>query len=109
MHGVCRFGGGFTEWRQPFRLRHMVTGKFLGVKVVHRTDGSCVGGREGRGGEEGEGLKGKIEKRHTVALLEPSEATFRASAFCFSDATVRCRLLCGLSMSVWMHCCLCTL
>ena len=91
---ACRFGGGFTGWRQPFRLRHVVTGKFLGVKVVHRTDASCTGGSKGRAGE-GEGgvselanVQRKTEKKHVVALLEPSEATFKASAFCFSDATV---------------------
>ena len=48
-----------------------------------------MGGK--RDGVEGEREKVQAEKagdRHTVSLLEPSEATFTASAFCFTDATV---------------------
>ena len=86
-----RFGGGFTGWREPFRLRHVVTGKFLGVKVIQPTDGSCAGETTGRGGEEEEGGGRELQgKRYKVTLLDPSKATFKASAFCFSDATVSC-------------------
>ena len=87
-----RFGGGFTGWEQPFRLRHVVTGKFLGVKTIRRPDGAGTGvggggGGGGGGGEQGGG-QGKVEERHTVVLLDPTEATVKASAFCFLDATV---------------------
>ena len=83
---TCRFGGGFTGWREPFRLRHVVTGKFLGVKVIQPTD--CAGGCTGRGGEEEGGGSELQGKKCRVVLLDPSKATFKASAFCFSDTTV---------------------
>ena len=93
---VTRFGGGFTEWRQPFRLRHVVTGRFLGVRPVCRANcgGGGGGGKEGTG-EEGRGENnrdpqtGAADDRYITVLLEPSEATFKTSAFYFTDATVR--------------------
>ena len=57
---------------------------------------NCGGG--GGGGKEGMGVEGRGENhpqtgtaddRHIAVLLEPSEATFKASAFYFTDATVR--------------------
>lgn len=71
----ARFGGGFTSWGQPFRLRHIVTGKFLGVKVV----GGCT-----EGATEG-------KEKYSVALLDPSEASKEASAFCFTNFTIKVR------------------
>ena len=91
---LCRFGGGFTEWGQPFRLRHVVTGRFLGVRLVCRAN--CGGKRKEDTEEEGGGVgksrresqAGKVEEKHIAVLLEPSEATFKATAFCFTDTTV---------------------
>ena len=90
---VCtchRFGGGFTSWGQPFRLKHLVTGKYLGVKVGVR---SCEGGggvtvmrskSEAYGGGKGEGEC----KRQVVCLLDQSQANKDNTAFCFSKASV---------------------
>ena len=50
-----------------------MTGKFLGVKVV----GGC---REGA-------TEGK--EKHSIALLDPSEASKEASAFCFTNFTIK--------------------
>ena len=97
---LYRFGGGFTEWSQPFRLRHMVTGRFLGVKSISRANcpTSCLSGG-GEGGEEGgrEGRRPSLavgtENKCIAVLLEPSEASFKTSAFCFTDATVSSSIL----------------
>ena len=87
-----RFGGGFTEWGQPFRLRHVVTGKFLGVKSVCRANCPSSGvSEEGREeGSEGrkDSLAGVNESRCVAVLLEPRDASFKNSAFCFTNATV---------------------
>ena len=83
----------------------MVTGKFLGVRSVCRANCSGSSGRggggskegkgeEGRGGGEGRGNPeaGKTESKHIGVLLEPGEATFKLSAFCFTNATVSCNM-----------------
>ena len=58
---------------------------------------NCGGG----GGKEGTGEEGReknretragVDDKHIAVLLEPSEATFKTSAFCFTDATVCCNL-----------------
>ena len=79
-----RFGGGFTSWRQPFRLRHVVTGKFLGVRVVKRCEGGCEGVVEGKARED----------RYCITLLDPSEASVEMSAFCFTNSMVRVLCVC---------------
>lgn len=50
-----------------------MTGKFLGVKVV----GGCT-----EGPTEG-------KEKYSVALLDPSEASKEASAFCFTNFTIK--------------------
>ena len=86
-----RFGGGFTGWGQPFRLRHVVTGKFLGVKVVQRKNVTCSVGEGAK--EESELTDNVAGKKHVVSLLEPSEATFKTSAFCFFNTAVSYMIL----------------
>lgn len=82
------------SWGQPFRLRHMATGKFLGV-----VDRSGIMG-DGRDCEDESGwslqLEGKKKKKrrpHQLTLLGPGEAAREATAFYFTHgnahATVR--------------------
>ncbi len=85
VHGaVCvyRFGGGFTSWGQPFRLCHLITGKFLGIKHEGKESERLVLG-EGAS----ESLKNSNSKT-LVALLNPSEASRNATAFCFVKSAV---------------------
>ena len=79
-----RFGGGFTSWGQAFRLRHLITGKFLGFKL----EGSD-GDRDFYGSSSattGRGSKGKLTNQ--LVLLSPSKASKDVSAFCFVNSTV---------------------
>ncbi len=93
---VCRFGGGFTSWGQPFRLKHLVTGKYLAVKARStevcggvRSEGterlSCEGGGVGVNKTSG---KGECKQRWSVCLVDPLEAERDLTAFCFSKTTV---------------------
>ena len=105
-----RFGGGFTGWGQPFRLRHVVTGKFLGVKVLQRKNVTCSVGNEGMGEgakEESELTDNVAGKKHVVSLLEPSEATFKASAFCFSNAAVSYTFSLTYNLNILQCTCMC--
>ena len=72
------------SWGQPFRLRHMATGKFLGV----RSDASagCCGGEESGRGTEGKSRRRK--KPHQLILLGPDQASKEATTFHFSTANV---------------------
>ena len=72
-----RYGGGFTSWGQPFRLRHLVTGRFLGVKL-----------EKGNELQSGSSSPGKNSSRKVVALLSPSEASDSATAFRFVKSAV---------------------
>ncbi len=107
---LCRFGGGFTSWGQPFRLKHLVTGKYLAVKTrgTDMFEGSSgVGGvarsnswgvrREGaeRLSREGSGVgvkkssgKGHCKQQWSVCLVDPLEAERDLTAFCFTKTTV---------------------
>ena len=74
---IVRFGGGFTSWCQPFRLCHVVTGKYLGV----RCEGCDVGGMESS-------ITRKTKPKQIVTLFDPCEASKSATAFCFRKSSV---------------------
>ncbi|XP_065916546.1 ryanodine receptor 2-like isoform X2 [Dysidea avara] len=56
-----RFGGQFTEWGQPFRLRHVVTGDYLGIAK---------------------------EDDNKLTLLPPSKAELKLTRFRFRQSLV---------------------
>ena len=76
-------------WGQPFRLRHMATGKFLGISGSPAC-GGC--GFE----DEQESLmsletksKKKRKKYQQLTLISADKATKETTAFCFSKSNVR--------------------
>lgn len=60
----CRFGGAFTAWGQRFRLRHMTSGKYLGII--------------------------RDAQRLSIKLVDQQSASVESTAFCFTTAKVTC-------------------
>ncbi len=84
----CRFGGGFTAWGQAFRLRHLLTGMFLGVTTeeLSSLDKEAVMGLSlSLVGKPGSAVK---QRGFKVALFCPENATRDTTAFCFVNSTV---------------------
>ncbi len=94
---MCRFGGGFTSWTQPFRLKHLSTGRYLAVKA--RTEvcedppgvGVYVGGaasKSGVGGATSKSGVGGATSRSGVGGRRDGEGVRRGSAECRRRWTV---------------------
>ena len=78
-------------WGQPFRLRHMATGKFLGISGTTAGDGGCdfEDEREGLMSLEPETKSIRKRKRHKqLTLISADKAKKETTAFCFSTSNV---------------------
>lgn len=97
---MCRFGGGFTSWTQAFRLKHLVTGRYLAVntrtEVSDESQGSdriTMGAVKGAMGvkRDHEGVRrgsAECRRRWKVCLVDACKAEKELTAFCFTKATV---------------------
>ena len=75
---ACRFGGQFTEWGQPFRLRHVVTGKALVYQALCKLSSSLLIGR----------YLGTIEENDRLTLLASKHAKLAKTLFRFRQSLV---------------------
>jgi len=74
---TLRFGGGFTSWGQPFRLKHIVTGRYLGIKTVGITR------------TINDTAETETKQRSVLYLVDPKRADKETTAFRFIKTTVR--------------------
>ena len=83
-----RFGGQFTEWGQPFRLRHVVTGKLYKRCDRHRQFNClcflCTGDYLGIAKEDD----------NKLTLLPASKAELKLTRFRFRQSLVRSAQAC---------------
>ena len=72
------------SWGQPFRLRHMATGMFLGVNSGDPSDFD----EEEESGWSLENKSIRRRKPHQLTLINLNKATKDTTAFYFSKANV---------------------
>ena len=75
---ACRFGGQFTEWGQPFRLRHVVTGNVFVYQTLCKCISSHCAGR----------YLGTIEGNDKLTLLHSKNAKLSKTLFRFRQSLV---------------------
>ena len=92
---ACRFGGQFTEWGQPFRLRHVVTGNVL----IYQTLCVISSHLTGR-------YLGTIDENDKLTLLPSKHAKLAKTLFRFRQSLVSTSI-CGLNTLIEQSCRLC--